>query len=49
MVPQWCNVTGICPKATTMTFYLLNAFNAGFIDSPLSSSVAIQTNNLIDS
>jgi len=49
MVPQWCNPTGNCSRSTTMTFYLLNAFNAGFINSPLTTSIAIQTNNLINS
>ena len=48
-ITQWCNPSGICPKASEMTILFIDAQNPGWITSPDTSSVQIFTTNTINS
>ena len=44
-ITQWCNSGGTCSAGSTINFTLKNAINPGWVTSPLTSSLTIQTIN----
>ena len=44
-IVQWCNSGGTCSAGSSITLTIKNALNPGWVTSPLTSSVTIQTIN----